>query len=189
MKPLYCIVCNRRTPRNFADGSIFNGVYCALCAPKRPGPPPSSGSNAQKPVAKEMLWSLHLSNFEAGLFGDPTDPVAVIRYWRAQESAGYPGAKANVDYFTTVFEKTEAEPPRHRARWQWGRMCGQYGIYCSHCRAGWVRSENVELIAAGHNYCPKCGARMEPFGTSKKLDGFCAGRVVVDESGNFGKED
>ena len=48
------------------------------------------------------------------------------------------------------------------AEWKWGEgLGGQYGIWCTNCGAGWVDSENAEWIAREHDYCPKCGARME----------------------------
>ena len=45
--------------------------------------------------------------------------------------------------------------------WKWGYSCGQYGIWCTNCGAGWVNSENAEWIASEHIYCPKCGAEMK----------------------------
>lgn len=47
------------------------------------------------------------------------------------------------------------------ARFEWGFQNGQYGIWCTKCGAGWVDSENAEWIAREHNYCPKCGAKMD----------------------------
>ena len=47
------------------------------------------------------------------------------------------------------------------ARFEWGYQNGQYGIWCTNCGAGWVNSENAEWIAQEHNYCPKCGAKMD----------------------------
>lgn len=32
MNTLYCIKCHARTPRNFADELLYNGVYCERCA-------------------------------------------------------------------------------------------------------------------------------------------------------------
>ena len=49
---------------------------------------------------------------------------------------------------------------RHE-RFKWGYQNGQYGIWCAHCGAGWVDSENAEWIAREHDYCPKCGAKMD----------------------------
>lgn len=47
------------------------------------------------------------------------------------------------------------------ACWQWSKVNGQYGYYCSNCQAGWANSENAEWIAKSHDYCPKCGAKMD----------------------------
>ena len=49
---------------------------------------------------------------------------------------------------------------RH-GEWAWGKQNGQYGIWCTNCGAGWVDSENAEWIAHEHDYCPKCGAKMD----------------------------
>ena len=49
---------------------------------------------------------------------------------------------------------------RHE-RFEWGYQNGQYGIWCTNCGAGWVDSENAEWIAREHDYCPKCGAKMD----------------------------
>lgn len=48
---------------------------------------------------------------------------------------------------------------RH-GRWEWSKPFGQYGYYCSLCKAGFVDSENAEWIAKSHDYCPHCGADM-----------------------------
>jgi hypothetical protein len=47
------------------------------------------------------------------------------------------------------------------AKWEWTHGCVGYGIYCTNCKAGWRDSENVESIAYSHDYCPKCGAKMD----------------------------
>ena len=47
------------------------------------------------------------------------------------------------------------------SEWKWGKVCGQEGIYCTNCQAGWVDSVNAEWIAHEHDYCPKCGAKMD----------------------------
>lgn len=49
---------------------------------------------------------------------------------------------------------------RHE-RFEWGYRNGQYGIWCTNCGAGWTDSENAEWIAHEHDYCPKCGAKMD----------------------------
>ena len=57
-------------------------------------------------------------------------------------------------------ESGELVEVRH-ARFERGYQNGQYGIWCTNCGAGWVNSENAEWIAQEHNYCPKCGAKMD----------------------------
>ncbi len=48
------------------------------------------------------------------------------------------------------------------ASWTWGyQMGGHYGIWCTNCCAGWMNSVSAEWIAQQHDYCPKCGAKMD----------------------------
>lgn len=47
------------------------------------------------------------------------------------------------------------------ASWNWEKQNGLWGYYCTNCHAGFVDSENVEWIAKSHDYCPKCGAKMD----------------------------
>ena len=58
---------------------------------------------------------------------------------------------------------------RH-ARFKWGYQNGQYGIWCTNCGAGWVDSENAEWIAHEHDYCPKCGGKMDGKGEDDAAD-------------------
>lgn len=60
----------------------------------------------------------------------------------------------------TTLSASDVAPAKH-GKWKWGYSCGQYGIWCTNCGAGWVNSENAEWIAFEHNYCPKCGAKMK----------------------------
>lgn len=47
-------------------------------------------------------------------------------------------------------------------KWKWGKgLGGQYGIWCTNCGSGWADSENAEWIAREHDYCGKCGAKMD----------------------------
>lgn len=114
MNPIYCCACHIRTPRNFADENMYDGVYCKKCAnrlgylPTRPAPP-TTGTSVQKPVDREALWELNLKALDVGAFGDPCDFRTMLRYWRAQEAAGYPGAQENVQYFTDLIENTKGE--------------------------------------------------------------------------------
>lgn len=115
MNVLYCKNCHMRTPRNFADEDQFDGVFCKHCAtalgytPKRPNPP-TSGSNAIQPPRPrpEIIWAHNLEALKAFALGDPEDPETMLRYWKAQESAGYPGASENVKYFTSIIKSHKA---------------------------------------------------------------------------------
>lgn len=49
---------------------------------------------------------------------------------------------------------------RREAEWKYGNENGQYGYYCTICKAGFV-GVNAEWIAKEHKYCPKCGAKMK----------------------------
>lgn len=54
-----------------------------------------------------------------------------------------------------------SETLRPKGRWEHGYNCGQYGIWCSECKAGFKQSETYEWLAKTHKYCPNCGAKME----------------------------
>ena len=45
-------------------------------------------------------------------------------------------------------------------KWKAGNESGQYGYYCTNCKAGFT-GENAEWIAKEHDFCPKCGAKMK----------------------------
>lgn len=44
-------------------------------------------------------WEKNLEHLMSGGFGDPLHAETLLKYWRAQESAGYPYASENVKYF------------------------------------------------------------------------------------------
>ena len=48
------------------------------------------------------------------------------------------------------------------ARWEWGRLFGEWGIFCSNCGAGWQSGNGCDVVALAenHKYCPKCGKPM-----------------------------
>ena len=46
------------------------------------------------------------------------------------------------------------------ASWEGRNGYAQYGYYCTHCEAVFT-GVNAEWIAKEHNYCPKCGAKMD----------------------------
>lgn len=59
----------------------------------------------RKNIDPAVRWGLNLANLNAGAFGSPEDPETLLRYWKAQEAAGYPGASENVLYFKSIKEK------------------------------------------------------------------------------------
>ena len=69
------------------------------------------------------------------------------------------GVKAVEDYIANLPAADVVEVIH--ARFEWGFQIGQYGIWCTNCGTGWVDSENAEWIAQEHNYCPRCGAKMD----------------------------
>lgn len=76
--------------------------------PKDSGPP-NCGTSVQKPLVKENAWEINLESLKMGGFGNPLAPETLLRYWQAQEAAGYPYASENVKYFTELIENKEAK--------------------------------------------------------------------------------
>lgn len=147
-----CIICGMSTAQTYAD-SGFMGVYCKSCAnvrgytPAQLMRPPTTGSNVQPPKPRpETVWAHNLEALKAFALGDPKDPETMLRYWKAQEAAGYPGASENVQYFTGLVEK---ERPTPTARWK-GAGMGDY--YCSLCQY---------QMSGRTKFCPECGAKMD----------------------------
>ena len=54
---------------------------------------------------RESLWEKNLENLKAGTLGDPSSPIALLRYWQCQERAHYPYARENVEYFSEIVKK------------------------------------------------------------------------------------
>ena len=54
----------------------------------------------------------------------------------------------------------DPEDLRPKGSWEFGVKRGASGYWCSNCESGFT-GENAEWIAKEHDYCPKCGARME----------------------------
>jgi len=57
----------------------------------------------------ETLWQLNLEALKMGAFGNPLAPEALLRYWKAQEAAGYPHASENVKYWEIILGVKEDE--------------------------------------------------------------------------------
>ena len=45
---------------------------------------------------------MNMNNFQNGTFGDPANPLTMLRYWTMQERAHYPNASDNVMYFRQI---------------------------------------------------------------------------------------
>ena len=151
-----CIICGMNTERSYAD-SGFMGVYCKSCASARGyisaqrRRPPNTGSNVQPPKPRhETIWAHNLEALKAFALGDPKDPETMLRYWKAQEAAGYPGASENVKYFTDIIESLKALHSSEReARWKGAGMGDYYCSLCQHTTSGRTK------------FCPECGAKMD----------------------------
>ena len=50
-------------------------------------------------------WEKNLEALKSGVLGDPNSPKTLLRYWKMQESAGYPNASQNVNYFEEMVRK------------------------------------------------------------------------------------
>lgn len=60
-------------------------------------------SNATTDIAS--IWEKNMEHLKSGGFGPVEQPQTLLRYWQAQERAGYPYASENVKYFEEVVEK------------------------------------------------------------------------------------
>lgn len=56
----------------------------------------------------EQTWELISNDFAAGLYGDPTQTVTLLRAWQARERARYPGAHTQVKYFSELVRQEMA---------------------------------------------------------------------------------
>lgn len=54
----------------------------------------------------------------------------------------------------------DQEDLRPKGSWEFGVKRGASGYWCSNCESGFT-GENAKWIAKEHDYCPKCGAKME----------------------------
>ena len=65
-----------------------------------------------------------------------------------------------VQYVLSHTPTIDPEDLRPKGKWEFGVKRGASGYWCSNCESGFT-GENAEWIAKEHDYCPKCGARME----------------------------
>ena len=57
---------------------------------------------------REQIWQINQQNFSGGMYGNPAEITSIIRYWQAQESAHYPGAREQVEYFLEKYNQQKA---------------------------------------------------------------------------------
>lgn len=65
-----------------------------------------------------------------------------------------------VQYILLHTPTINPEDLRPKSSWEFGVKRGASGYWCSNCESGFT-GENAEWIAKEHDYCPKCGAKME----------------------------
>lgn len=53
---------------------------------------------------KAERWEENMKALRAGVLGDPNATSTLLKYYRMQEDAGYPGAAENVKYYRSVLE-------------------------------------------------------------------------------------
>ena len=61
--------------------------------------------------------------------------------------------------FDLGYKKGLHDAVKH-GKWEFGRQRGAAGYWCTNCKSGFT-GENAEWIAKEHDFCPKCGARMD----------------------------
>ena len=94
--------------------------------------------------SKEAQWDCNLANLNAGVLGAPTHPESLLRYWKAQELAGYPSASENVKYFESrlkALEWDESGPDT---------VCPVCGFSCG----------DPFYLGEAH-FCPECGVALK----------------------------
>ena len=72
--------------------------YCPYCGAKMDG-----GSDAH--TSQEVRWNKNMEFLKSGGFGSMDGNecyTTLLRYWQAQEQAGYPKASENVKYFESL---------------------------------------------------------------------------------------
>lgn len=62
-------------------------------------------------------------------------------------------------YGVGLGEKADVKKVEH-GKWEFGRQHGAAGYWCTNCKSGFT-GENAEWIAKSHDFCGKCGAKMD----------------------------
>ena len=102
-------------------------------------------------------WEKNIEHLQSGGFGDTTKPDTLLNYWRAQKSAGYPGANENVKYFETLVK------PKcqycHEDREGYSTQFGAFWIRYSVHEDWLLHTGKCKPVPIEH--CPKCGRRLK----------------------------
>jgi hypothetical protein len=62
------------------------------------------------------MWEMNQANLQAGMFGNPQDPVTLLRYWQMQERVHYPYAREMVEYMKDEVERMQAAMQQQAAQ-------------------------------------------------------------------------
>lgn len=54
---------------------------------------------------RRSMWELNQANLQSGMFGDPSQPASLLRYWQMQERVHYPYAREMVEYMKDEVER------------------------------------------------------------------------------------
>ena len=57
---------------------------------------------------RRSMWEINQTNLQSGMFGDPKNPVSLLRYWQMQERVHYPYAREMVEYMKDEVERQQA---------------------------------------------------------------------------------
>lgn len=71
-----------------------------------------------------------------------------------------PCSKTMAENALSLIEELTVELEARHGKWVFGKLCGRDAWVCSLCGAGFT-GENAEWIAKEHDFCPKCGAKMD----------------------------
>ena len=76
----------------------------------------SINQNSAMERDRRSMWEINMSNLQAGMFGNPQDPVTLLRYWQMQERVHYPYAREMVEYMKDEVERMQAAMQQQAAQ-------------------------------------------------------------------------
>lgn len=97
-KIVECSVCHSKDYYPFDYKNIRYPNYCGDCGAKM-------GGDCEDQTSQEVRWNKNLEFLKIGGFGSMDGKEffeTLLRYWKAQEQAGYPTASENVKYFESL---------------------------------------------------------------------------------------